>query len=333
MREFLRGLGISLRRPHFAIALWLADAALASVLVLPISNFLHAELNRSTAAASMITAPNTLWWQTARRTHPDLLGNLPEAAEALVSPSGAKGFEGYFGAQGVGAALLGLGLVAILAHAFLLGGIYGSLHHDDGRNLTAFAREGARRLPAFLIVTIVAAALCVAVYRYLYVASGAALAGFSEDLSTEGASLLLVAARFLLLLAALTVVKICADAIRVALVERPDLPPVTRYFVGIGSALGRLPAILSSLFLFSAATAVLYFLWTRLSVNSAAVTTGGVVLLVAAQQVFIFLRSVLKVGYYAAVREAVLRRPASAGAAPPALPPPESPADSGKIPA
>ena len=34
-------------------------------------------------------------------------------------------------------------------------------------------------------------------------------------------------------------------------------------------------------------------------------------LLVAAQQVFIFLKSVLKVGYYAAVRDAVMRRPAA----------------------
>jgi hypothetical protein len=323
VREFLRGLGISLRRPHFAIALWLADAALAAVLVLPVSNFLHAELNRAPAASKMIAAPNYLWWKTARRVHPDLLGNLPEAATALISPDGVKGFQDFFDVQGIGASLLGLGFVAILVHAFLLGGIYGSLHHEDERNLTTFAREGARRLPAFLIVTIVAAAVCVAVYHYLFVGSGAALADYSEDLSTEGASLLLLLARLVLLAAALTIVKISADAIRVALVERPDLPPVTRYFVGIGSALGRLPAILASLVLFSGAAGLLYFLWSRLSVNSAAVTTGGVVLLVAAQQVLIFLKSILKVGYYAAVREAVMRRP---------LPEAEGPAESGRIP-
>ncbi len=326
MKEFLRGLATSLRRPHFALALWLADAALASVLVLPISNFLHEELNRSPAAAAMINGPNYLWWKTVRRIHPDLLGTLPEAAEALVSPAGVKGFEDFFGVQGIGAALLGLGFVAMLAHAFLLGGIYGSLHHEDGRNLTVFAREGARRLPAFLIVTLVAAALGVALYHYLYVGSGAALAIFSEDLSTEGAALLLVAARLLALVASLTLVKICADAIRVALVERPDLPPVTRYFIGIGSALGRLPAIGTSLLLLAGSTGLLYFLWTRLSVNSAAVTTGGVVLLVAAQQVFIFLKSVLKVGYFVAVREAVMRRPAASPAAGA-----EVAADSGKI--
>jgi len=95
---------------------------------------------------------------------------------------------------------------------------------------------------------------------------------------------------------------------RVALVERPDLPPVTRYLVGVGSALGRLVPILATLVLWAGSTGVLYFLWSRLNVSSAATTTGGVVLLVAAQQVFVFLRAVLKVGYYAAIRETILRR-------------------------
>jgi hypothetical protein len=116
-----------------------------------------------------------------------------------------------------------------------------------------------------------------------------------------------------------TLVKVAADAIRVALVERPDLPPVTRYLVGVGSALGRFGRILATLALWAASTAALYALWSRLNVSSAATTTGGVVLLVAAQQVFIFLRAVLKVGYYAGIRETILRR---AEAAPPAAPEP-----------
>ena len=81
MTEFARGLGASIRRPHFAIAIWLVDAALAAVLALPLSNFLHAELNHSPAAASMINAPNALWWNTVRRTHPDLFGTERCVAE------------------------------------------------------------------------------------------------------------------------------------------------------------------------------------------------------------------------------------------------------------
>jgi hypothetical protein len=158
----------------------------------------------------------------------------------------------------------------------------------------------------------------VAIYHYVFYASGRALSSFSANLATEGAARLIVFGRLAALVVLLTLVKIGADAIRIALVERPDLPPVTRYLVGIGSALGRLGSILGTLLLWTAATALLYFLWSRLNVSSAATTTGGVVLLVAAQQVFIFLRAILKVGYYAGVRETILRReeppaPPSAG--------------------
>lgn len=311
MREFARGLAISVRRPHFAIAIWLVDAALAAFLVLPISNFLHAELNHSPAAASMIAAPNALWWNTARREHPDLLGTFPEAAASLFSAPGARGFSAFDGAAGIGAAFLGSGLVAIVFHAFLLGGIFGSLY-AGGSDLTVFAREGARRLPAFLIVTIAAAGLVAVVYHFVFYVSGRALESFSSHLATETAARLVVLGRLAALVAILTLIKIAADAIRVALVERPDLPPVTRYLIGVGSALGRLGPILSTLVLWTGATALLYFLWSRLNVSSAATTTGGVVLLVAAQQVFIFLRAILKVGYYAGVRDAILRRSASA---------------------
>lgn len=319
MIAFVRGLGISIRRPHFAIAIWLVDAALAALLALPISNFLHAELNHSPAAASMTAAPNALWWRTARQDHPDLLGNFPEAAASLFSASGARGFSAFDDSSGIGAAFIGAGLLAIVFHAFLLGGIFGSLY-ARGSDLTVFAREGARRLPAFLIVTLAAAGIVAAVYHFVFYTSGNALASFSAHLSTESSGRLVVLARLAALVALLTLVKIAADAIRVALVERPDLPPVTRYLIGIGSALGRIGPILATLALWASSTALLYFLWSRLNVSSAATTTGGVVLLVAAQQVFIFLRAILKVGYYAGVRETILRR----DAAPAPLPAPEA---------
>jgi hypothetical protein len=307
VRDFLRGFGLALRRPHFAIAFWLAQAGLAAALVVPVSNFLHASLNRSPEASSMIREPSYLWWKTAERTHPDILGDFVPAVLGLVSADGSRGFSSFDGASGIGAAILGLGFLALLVHAFLLGGLFGSLHDENGVDLTVFAREGARRLPAFLIVTVGAAALTVATYHYVFVGSGTMLAGVSENLSTERQALALVGARVLALLVLLTVVKILADSIRVALVARPDLPPVTRYMVGIGSALGRLPGLVAILACYTAFVVLLGALWGRLSVKSAATTTGGVVLLVAAQQVFVLLRSFAKVGYYSGVRAALLR--------------------------
>lgn len=319
MSDFLRGLGISIRRPHFAIAIWLVEGALAAVLALPLSNFLHAELNHAPAGSAMIAAPNALWWMTARKAHPDVLGNLPEAAISLVSDSGAAGFSSFTAVSGLGAAFLGLGLLAVVLHAFLLGGILGSLQ-ANGKDLTVVAREGARRLPAFLVVTLGAGSLAVTLYHFVYYASGRALAGVSANLATEGGVRLLVFGRAAALVLLLTGVKIAADSIRIALVERPDLPPVTRYLVGVGSALGRLGSVFSTLLLFTAVTVLLGFLWTRLNVSSAATTTGGVVLLVAAQQVFVFLRAIVKVGYYAGVREAILRPRVS-------LSPPDTPVE------
>ncbi|MGH9443696.1 MAG: hypothetical protein ACRD16_15645 [Thermoanaerobaculia bacterium] len=317
MRDFWSGLSVSVRRPHFAIAVWLVEAALAAVLALPISNFLHAELNHSLQRDRMIASPDLAWWQAERREHPDLAGNFPEAALSLLSPNGAAGLSSFTGTKGIAAAFLGLGTLAIVLHAFLLGGIFGSLHDDQGNNLTIFAREGARRLPAFLIITLLAASLCAGLYHSVYYLSGRALRTFSGNLPAEGKALAFVALRVAALAVCLTLVKIAADAIRVALVERPDLPPVTRYIVGIGSALGRLPSIVATLAFATLATGLLFFLWSRLSVNSAATTTGGVVLLVAAQQVFVFLRSIVKVGYYAGLRTAILRRSGDAPSPPP----------------
>ncbi len=316
MSEFARGLAISVRRPHFAIAIWLVQGALAAILALPLSNFLHAELNHSPDAAAMISAPNARWWLTERRTHPELFGTFPDEGLRLFSAQGSPGFGAFDGAAGIGAAFLGAGLLAVVLHAFLLGGIFGSLA-NRGSDLTVFAREGARRLPAFLIVTLGAAGLVAALYHYVFWASGRALEGFAANLATEQSARALVLARLAALVVGVTIVKVAADAIRVALVERPDLPPVTRYLVGVGSAVGRLGRILATLALWAAATALLYFLWSRLNVSSAATTTGGVVLLVAAQQVFIFLRAILKVGYYAGIRETILRRAAPEAAAAP----------------
>jgi hypothetical protein len=309
VRFFLRGLSASLARPQFALAIWLVQAGLAAALAIPISNFLHSELNRSPSGRSMIEKPDFRWWEAERRAHPDLLGDLPDAVLDLVSTSGADGFERFNNVAGIGAALLSIGAVAVVLHAFLLGGILGGLRDPAARDLVAFARDGARRFPAFVVVTAAAAGMATAVYVHVFVASGRLLADFSDSLPTESSSFLLVVARVLLLALLLTAIKIAADSVRIALVERPDLPPVTRVLVGLGSAAGSFRAALMVLAWAALTLVGLTFLWFRLSVKSAATTTGGVVLLVAAEQVYIFLRSILKVGYYAGLREAV-RRPA-----------------------
>ena len=70
---FVRGLGQSLSKPYLAVALWLIQLMLAAALILPIGNTLHAMLDRSPAGEKMVAVPDYGWWETARRTHPDVL--------------------------------------------------------------------------------------------------------------------------------------------------------------------------------------------------------------------------------------------------------------------
>ena len=67
---FLRGLRLSLSKPYLAVALWLIQLLLSAALILPISNALHALLDRSPAADRMVAIPDYGWWETVRREHP-----------------------------------------------------------------------------------------------------------------------------------------------------------------------------------------------------------------------------------------------------------------------
>ena len=87
---FLRGLQLSLSKPYLAFALWLIQLMLSAALILPISNTLHALLDRSPAGEKMVANPDYGWWETVRRVHPDVLGNFPEIATGLISSEGRK---------------------------------------------------------------------------------------------------------------------------------------------------------------------------------------------------------------------------------------------------
>jgi len=143
---FLRGLRLSLSKPYLAVALWLIQLLLSAALILPISNTLHALLDRSPAADRMVANPDYGWWETVRREHPDLLGNFPEIATGLLSVDGIRWSE-LPGMRGVGATAFSLALLATVLHAFGLGGMLGTLR-EPSSSLVTFGREGMRRMPA-----------------------------------------------------------------------------------------------------------------------------------------------------------------------------------------
>ena len=302
---FGRGLRLSLSKPYLALSLWLVQLLLAAVLILPVSNSLHASLDHSPFADRMVGVPDYGWWETFRRTHPDVLGDLGDLVEGTVSvdgpPAGAIG-----SLRGAGAAAFGLALLAMVVHAFALGGVFGALR-EPSSSLVTFGREGMRRLPAFLAFTLAAFGAAVAAYRWIYVASGVALRGVVEELATEGQALAMTAGRLLALLLALAAVKIVADSVRAIWVARPDLPPVSRFLMGIGGAVARSARLAGVLFWYALVTAALYAVWIVLDPPAGGEARFALVPLILTQQVFVFVRCLVKVGYYAGVSEALTR--------------------------
>jgi hypothetical protein len=307
MACFLRGLKMSLSKPYLALALWLIQLLLASVLILPIGNALHSMLDRSPAADRMVANPDYGWWKTLRRVHPDLLGNFPDIATGLLSPEGLRWSE-LPGLQGIGAAAFSLALLALVVHAFALGGMLGALR-EPSSSLVTFGREGMRRMPAFLVFTLAAFAAAFAAYRWIYVESGAALRDRVRDLHTEQAALAVTALRLLALLTALAAIKLLADSVRAVWVARPDLPPVSRFFFGVGGALARPLRLLGILSMYAAVTTGLYVLWLVLDPSAGGEARFALVPLILSQQVFVFVRLLFKVGYYAGISEALTRTP------------------------
>lgn len=304
---FVRGLKRSLSKPYLALALWLIQLMLAAAVILPISNTLHALLDHSPAADKMVANPDYGWWETVRRVHPDVLGNFPELATRLLSTEGIRWSE-LSGLRGVGATAFSLALLAIVLHAFGLGGMLGALKEPQA-SLVTFGREGMRRMPAFLVFTFAAFGAAFAAYEWIYVRSGEVLRDRVRELHTEQAALAVTTLRLLALVLTLAVIKLLADAVRTVWVARPDLPPVSRFFFGIGGALARPLRLLGILGLYAAVTAGLYGIWLVLDPSAGGEARFALVPLILAQQVFVFVRLLIKVGYYVAISEALTRAP------------------------
>lgn len=318
---FLRGLGRSLSKPYLAAALWLGQLLLASVIILPVSNSLHDLLDRSPAADRMVANPDYGWWETLRRTHPDLLGNFPDLATGLLTSEGVK--SGSIGdSKGIGAVAISLAFLAIVFHAFALGGVLGTLREPSG-SLVVFGREGMRRLPAFLLFTLGAFGAAVAAYRWVYLETGEALRPLVQEMDTERRALLVTGLRLAALILALSAIKVLADSVRSIWVARPDLPPVSRFFMGVGGFVTRLPRLFGVLAISLAVSAGLYTLWLVLDPSAGGEARFALAPLILSQQVFVFLRCLLKVGYYAAVSEALTRAPSPEYAYAPAAAPSE----------
>jgi hypothetical protein len=305
--SFLRGLALSLSKPYLAVSLWLIQLLLSSVLILPISNILHDLLDRSVAGSRMVANPDWGWWETLQREHPDLLGNLSKLSAGILTPEGVKSGE-LPGLQGIGATAIALAMLGVVLHAFALGGIFGTLREPQA-SLVTFGREGMRRFPAFLAFTLAALAAAGAAYRWIYLETGEALSRRVQELDTEGKALAITGLRLLALLLALAVIKLAADSVRAIWVARPDLPPISRFFTGLGGVFSRPLRLFGVLLWYVAVTLALYLIWLVADPSAGGEARLALVPLILTQQVFVFVRLLVKVGYYAGISDALSRDP------------------------
>ncbi len=304
---FARGLRLSLSKPYLAISLWLIQLLLASVLILPVSNALHDLLDDSTAASRMVANPDYGWWETLNRVHPDLLGNFPDLLTGVLTSEGVRSSQ-LGELKGIGAVGVALGMLAIVLHAFALGGIFGTLREPHG-SLVTFGREGMRRFPAFLAFTLAALGASLAAYRWVWIETGLALHDRVLELDSERQAMAVTAVRLLLLLIVLSAIKLAADSVRAIWVARPDLPPVSRFFAGIAAGLSRPLRLFGVLVTAHVVTVGLYVVWLVADPSAGGEARLALVPLILTQQVFVFLRLLVKVGYYAGVSEALTRTP------------------------
>jgi hypothetical protein len=304
---FGRGLALSLSKPYLAVSLWLIQLLLTAVLILPISNSLHDLLDHSVAGSRMVANPDFGLWETLQREHPDLLGNLADLSAGLLTAEGVTSSQ-LSDLRGIGAAAISLAFLAVVLHAFALGGVFGTLREPKA-SLVTFGREGMRRFPAFLLFTLATLAAAGAAYRWIYLETGEALKWRMRELDTEGKALAVTGLRVLALLLALAAIKLLADSVRATWVARPDLPPVSRFLAGVAAALSRPARLFGVLVWYVLSTALLYFVWLWLDPSAGGEARFALVPLILTQQVFVFVRLLVKVGYYAGVSEALTRAP------------------------
>jgi hypothetical protein len=199
-------------------------------------------------------------------------------------------------------------MLGIVLHAFALGGIFGTLREPHA-SLVTFGREGMRRFPAFIAFTLASFAAAIAAYRWVWIESANLLKDRIPELSSERQAMGITVIRIVVMLAVLSAIKLVADSVRAIWVARPDLPPVSRFFAGIGGALARPLKLFGVLLSATALTVGLYLVWLVADPSAGGEARLALVPLILTQQVFVFLRLLVKVGYYAGVSEALTRTP------------------------
>ena len=297
----VRGLRLSLSKPYLARRA-LADPAPARGGAHPARSPTPSTrcLDRSPAADQMVG-------DARLRLVGDVAARPPRPARQLParSPRGccrrrASAGRSCPGLRGIGATAFSLALLAIVLHAFALGGVLGALR-EPSSSLVTFGREGMRRLPAFLLFTL--AAFAAALRRPTAGStsrSGEALRDRVEELHDRAAGARRDGAAAAGARCSRSRSSSCSPTRSARSGSRGRTCLRSRASSSASAARSRGPCASSaSSALYALLTAGLYLLWLVLDPSAGGEARFALVPLILTQQVFVFVRLLIKVGYYA----------------------------------
>jgi len=318
---FGRGLSSALATWKGLLLLLAVNALLAFVLTRPVAASLHEVLDRNPLADRLLKGADALFFLDFTRAHPDVLGDT-RPWEGIASGGGdaldrgeprevLRGFAGMSGASG---ALLAVGLANALLSALLAGGFAGRFGADSERgSLAAFGADVGRFGVPSLLLGILSIVGLVAAYRWVFVASGALYD--PRELRYEWEAVALLLGRLLVFLLVAAYVRRSVLYARAAMGLSRSVNPLGALFRGAGFVAGRPVRTLLLEILFAAAGLLPLALWASFAESWDGKDPAQLALLLALQQVVLFIRIAARVGHLGAA-SAWMRRAAEAPPAP-----------------
>ncbi len=323
VRGFLSALG-TWKALVFTLAL---NAALAFAVARPVGVALHETLDRSPWADVLLKSADATFFAHFTRQHPDVLGDVAKAEDLVtgVSPSKRAGeatVAKLLPKGGAMTSLLAFGMLNLTLAALLAGGFAGRFGASKERtSLSAFGADCGKYGLSSLLLSALTFGLIVAAWRWLYVGTGQLYD--PDDFRYEWQAVLLMLLRFGLFLVVASFARALAAFARASM----GLAGSANVFSALGQAIGtvlRRPAKALGLEVLCGAAALApLVLWGLLGPTWDGKDTSRFLLILAGQQLVVFLRIAARAAHLGAA-SAWLDRGRDAVPAPAAAATPES---------
>jgi hypothetical protein len=290
LRGFLSALG-TWKALLLALAL---NAALAFAVVRPVGVALHETLDRSPWADVLLTSADATFFVHFTRQHPDVLGDVPKAEDLVtgVSPSrrgGETALAKLLPKGGAMTSLLAFGMLNLALAALLSGGFAGRFGATKDRaSLQAFGADCGKYGLSSLVLGALTFGLVVAAWRWLYVGTGQLYD--PDDFRYEWQAVLLMLLRLGLFLGVASFARTVAAFARASMGLAGSANVLSALGQAVGTVLRRPAKALGLEVLCGTAAVAALVVWGLLGPTWDGKDTSRFFLILAAQQLVVFLR-------------------------------------------